>query len=1029
MARSSDTTLMVRFEGQVDSSLPAATSKVERDLERTGQNVENTSKKHKSGIMGLAAGVGAAAGTMIGGGLMKVVDFAVDSISGAITGAGQLEQSIGAIDTVFKGNADQMNAWSKTAATDVGLTRNEFNELGTLIGTQLRNGGTAMEQLAPKTKDLIGLGADLSSMFGGTSREAVEALSSALKGERDPIEKYGVSLTQAKIDAEAAALGFKKVGGQLSEEAKQAATLSLIMKQTTDAHGNFAKESDTFAGKQQRLSAGWENFTTSLGMMAMPALSGMLDMMNGGLPFLESFSTGLGGIFDILTKGEFNSSLREAFGWEEDSPVVDFLFQVHDGLVQIGDFFTGAGAILIEGDFKGGMFGLEEDSPVVGTLFAIRDGALGIGDQFMKLIDVVRPIVMEVWELLAEKWGEAGPVAEEVFTSLETIVENVMTAIQTGIEIATEVISQIWEDWGPGVLQIIGGLWTAVEGIFRGSFKILEGITDVWAGIFTGDTDQMMTGVNKIFEGAFQTMKGIWEGAVKILGGVWDGIKNTFAAPVNWVITNVLNPLMVKINEVAKLFNLNLNLPTFRPVSGAPGSSGGNSKGSQIKMADGGIMPGYTPGRDVHTFYSSTGGTLELSGGEPVLRPEVGVALGAGWVHGVNAAARAGGVAGARSFLDGHMAFVGGGIVPNATQGFRGYQPAFLSAIQAWAAMAGRMFYMTGNGGARSRADQERAYALYLAGRGPLAARPGTSAHERGLAMDINPWPSAREAALLAQFGLGRTVMPKEPWHIGWLGSSGGGGFDPVGMLKDAIGKVMKVSGAGVLGDILNAVPGRLIDGAAAWLQKQVGRLYGGTASGGGAASGGVQAIVRDAAAKRGWLGAQWDALSWIIGKESSWNPRAQNPSSTAYGLFQFLNGTWASTGIAKTADPALQAEAGMRYIAARYGTPLGAQAFWQRNGWYDNGGWLMPGQTLATNGTGQPEAVLTAGQWDAIRAALTSGSGSGLERLLLQLPELIAGAVRAALDEAMDGARVDLDADQLTDRIAGRIVVASRRV
>ena len=62
---------------------------------------------------------------------------------------------------------------------------------------------------------------------------------------------------------------------------------------------------------------------------------------------------------------------------------------------------------------------------------------------------------------------------------------------------------------------------------------------------------------------------------------------------------------------------------------------------------------------------------------------------------------------------------------------------------------------MTGNGGARSRADQERAYALYLSGRGPLAARPGTSAHEFGLAMDINPWPSAREAALLAQFGAG----------------------------------------------------------------------------------------------------------------------------------------------------------------------------------------------------------------------------------------------------------------------------------
>src|SRR5699024_9790316 len=97
-----------------------------------------------------------------------------------------------------------------------GLTKNEFNELGTLMGAQLKNGGTAMDELAPKTNELIGLGADLSSMFGGDTKQAVEALSSALKGERDPIERYGVTLKQASIDAKAAELGFDKVNGALS---------------------------------------------------------------------------------------------------------------------------------------------------------------------------------------------------------------------------------------------------------------------------------------------------------------------------------------------------------------------------------------------------------------------------------------------------------------------------------------------------------------------------------------------------------------------------------------------------------------------------------------------------------------------------------------------------------------------------------------------------------------------------------------------------------------------------------------------
>jgi hypothetical protein len=207
-----------------------------------------------------------------------------DYFTSGVKASAQLEQSVGAVGAIFKDSAGQINAWSASAQTDVGLTKNEFNELGTLIGSQLKNGGTAMDQLAPKTNDLIGLGADLSSMFGGDTKSAVEALSSALKGERDPIEKYGVSLNQAKIDAEAAALGFKKVGGTLSAEANQAATLSLIMKQTADSHGNFAKEADTVAGKQQRLNAMWQNGKTTITQAFLPAVGAITGWLLTKLP-------------------------------------------------------------------------------------------------------------------------------------------------------------------------------------------------------------------------------------------------------------------------------------------------------------------------------------------------------------------------------------------------------------------------------------------------------------------------------------------------------------------------------------------------------------------------------------------------------------------------------------------------------------------------------------------------------------------------------------------------------------------------
>lgn len=68
---------------------------------------------------------------------------------------------------------------------------------------------------------------------------------------------------------------------------------------------------------------------------------------------------------------------------------------------------------------------------------------------------------------------------------------------------------------------------------------------------------------------------------------------------------------------------------------------------------------------------------------------------------------------------------------------------------------------------------------------------------------------------------------------------------------------------------------------------------------------------------------------------ESGWNNNAQNPTSTAYGIGQFLDSTWGGYGIGKTSNPQLQVEAMARYIKARYGSPSAALAFWNAHHWY----------------------------------------------------------------------------------------------
>lgn len=107
--------------------------------------------------------------------------------------------------------------------------------------------------------------------------------------------------------------------------------------------------------------------------------------------------------------------------------------------------------------------------------------------------------------------------------------------------------------------------------------------------------------------------------------------------------------------------------------------------GAHYVAATGGVLPGFTPGKDVHTFTSPTAGTLSLSGGEAIMRPEFTAAVGSGWINSVNSAAMSGGISGVKAALGG---FASGGILPDwsliAKVGLApGVEASALSAMEA----------------------------------------------------------------------------------------------------------------------------------------------------------------------------------------------------------------------------------------------------------------------------------------------------------------------------------------------------------
>ena len=232
----------------------------------------------------------------------------------------------------------------------------------------------------------------------------------------------------------------------------------------------------------------------------------------------------------------------------------------------------------------------------------------------------------------------------------------------------------------------------------------------------------------------------------------------------------------------------------------------------------------------------------------------------------------------------------------------------------------------------------------------------------------------------------GKPVDPMK--YMGGLpeSSDGGGGFsfNPLQPLLDLVGglagKVNDAFSAG--GRFVDAAKGfgkKVFDDIIDWAKSKL-DFFGdpddtGSANATGAASGLIKKQVQGVAEGFGWgSGAQWDALSQIIQRESSWNLNAANPSSSARGLFQKMTSIHGPV----ESDAAGQAGWGLKYIRDRYGSPSRALAHHNARGWYadgglvrDRGGVVPPGSSVIHNWTRDPEWMYTNKQQDTVQAAL----------------------------------------------------------
>lgn len=259
----------------------------DKDINRAIRDLNSlkTGSSQTAGPMAQLGVAGVAMGAAIGGAALAAaaavgrmaVSFAVDGVQSAIS----LNETINKSAVVFGDAQQSIIKFADTAVTNLGQTRAQAIDAASGFAIFGKSAGLTGQDLSKFSTDLVSLSADLSSFHNAAPDEVIMALGSALRGEAEPMRRFGVLLDDAALKAQAMAMGIYEGTGSLTQQQKVLSAQALILKQTTDAQGDFARTSDGLANQTRVLSAAFVELQTAFGIGFLEGLGDTSSGVNG----------------------------------------------------------------------------------------------------------------------------------------------------------------------------------------------------------------------------------------------------------------------------------------------------------------------------------------------------------------------------------------------------------------------------------------------------------------------------------------------------------------------------------------------------------------------------------------------------------------------------------------------------------------------------------------------------------------------------------------------------------------------------
>ena len=499
-----------------------------------------------SELGGFASAVGKTA--LAGGVAFAGLAAAAVPLIGAASDLAETQSKVGVI---FGDAADDIEKFASSAAKSLGQSKQQAMDASATFATFGKSAGLAGGDLSKFAIDMTGLASDVASFNNVSPEEAIEAIGSALRGEAEPMRKFGVLLDDAALKSEAMKLGLiKTTKDALSPANKVLAAQAAILSQTKDAQGDFARTSDGLANKQRILAAQLENLKGTIGTALLPIVLKAVGVFGS---FADVLSKVLPRGLDALIGGFKNAD------------------------ASIGPSVPKWEAVLLTfGATASKVFGFlaEHVPPILRVLAEVAAEVFGwIGENVPPILDAVAAFIAEkvvpaVQSLIAWVQENLLPALGKLWASFQ---ENILPALETlAVFIATKllpVLAAIGQWIAEKVLPVVGALAVFIlEKAIPAFFELIGFINEKVLPVL-GDIAAW-----------FRDLPGN-------IKGFFVGLSETITAPFR-----------VAFRGIAELWNNTVGKLDFRAPDWVPGIGGKGWSVPDISFHTGGVFRAPNPG-------------------------------------------------------------------------------------------------------------------------------------------------------------------------------------------------------------------------------------------------------------------------------------------------------------------------------------------------------------------------------------------------------------------------------------------------